>query len=547
MRDEKEVGSSFILPSDLSMPEREKPDLVSEHSAYNKLKNPLREGMRIQRAAEPCAMVLFGASGDLARRKLIPALFNLWLQQLLPPGFTLLGTSRTEMGTDEFRRIMRDAISEFEPDLKFDEQMWQAFAEGLFYAAADAAKASDFKTLFSELQRIERERGTEGNRLYYLSIPPSLFDAIADQIKEFNLTKREKGWDRIVLEKPFGRDLDSAIELNDKLGEIFREDQVFRIDHFLGKETVQNLLVFRFSNGLFEPVWNRRYVDHVQITAAEQIGVGSRAGFYEEAGALRDMIQNHCIQLLSLVAMDPPVSFEAEDVRNEKVRLMHAIRPFTHEEVNEAAVRGQYGPGTVNGERVAGYREEEGVDPESATETYAAVKFAIDNWRWADVPFYIRSGKRLAKRVTEIAIRFKRVPHLLFGRTPENQIEPNQLILRIQPDEGITLRFGAKVPDLEESEEMKIRQVNMTFEYDTTFASELPEAYERLLRDAMLGDARRFARRDMVETAWAIVQPILDVWGDERPEDFPNYDAGTWGPEAADKLIEKDGCRWRRP
>src|SRR5580704_7020137 len=385
--------------------------------------NPLRDQLRMQPAVEPCAVVLFGASGDLAKRKLIPALFSLWQKHLLAPGFCVIGYTRTPMSDDQFRDVMRSAVLEFAPDTEFNESAWQSFASGLFYIAGAAQDNDAFTKLGQLLDKLEQERHIGGNRLYYLSTPPSLYDPIIDQIGRFKMAKPERGWARIVLEKPFGRDLKSAQELNGKLGALFHEDQIYRVDHFLGKDTVQNIMMFRFSNGIFEPLWNRRYVDHVQITAAESIGVGSRAGYYEEAGTLRDMIQNHMLQLLALVAMDPPVSLEANAVRDEKVRVMKCIRPIEGPEVNQAAVRGQYGPGVVDGQQVAGYREEKGVNPHSPIETYAAVRFSIDNWRWADVPFYVRSGKRLPKREAEIAIQFKRAPYSLFGKSAANQIE----------------------------------------------------------------------------------------------------------------------------
>jgi glucose-6-phosphate 1-dehydrogenase len=508
--------------------------------------NPLRGGIRIQRTAEPCTVVLFGASGDLARRKLIPALFSLWQKNLLPPGFSVIGNARTDMTDDAFRGVMRDAIKEFASEEQLNESAWKSFAQGLFYVAGAAQDDGMFKRLESTLAKIESERHTGDNRIYYLSTPPSLYDPIIDQVAKFKLNRPERGWARIVIEKPFGRDLESAHALNKKLTDLFEEDAIFRVDHYLGKDTVQNIMVLRFANGIFEPIWNRRYVDNVQITAAESIGVESRAGYYEEAGALRDMIQNHMLQLLAMVAMDPPISLEPNAVRNEKVRVMRAIRPLRESEVNDLTVRGQYGPGMVNGKNVAGYRQEPGVNPQSATETYAAVKFEIDNWRWSDVPFYVRSGKRLPKRVSEIAIRFKRVPHLLFGRSATTDIEQNELVLRIQPDEGVTLRFNAKVPDPRGIPETRIREVNMDFLYGSSFATGFPEAYERLLMDAMLGDETLYARRDMVEIGWELVQPILNVWSSERP-DFPNYEAGTWGPAAADKLLAAAGHQWRRP
>jgi len=501
----------------------------------------------MQSAVEPCAVVLFGASGDLSKRKLIPALFSLWQKRLLAPGFSVIGYTRTPMSDDQFRDTMRAAVLEFAPDTEFSESAWQSFASGLFYVAGAAQDNEAFTKLGEVLARIQEERHTQGNRVYYLSTPPSLYDPIIDQIGRFKMAKPEQGWARIVLEKPFGRDLNSAKELNGKLSALFDEEQVYRVDHFLGKDTVQNIMMFRFSNGIFEPLWNRRYVDHIQITAAESIGVGSRAGYYEEAGALRDMIQNHILQLLALVAMDPPVSLEANAVRDEKVRVMKCIRPIEAGEVNESTIRGQYGPGVVDGKQVIGYRQENGVNPNSPIETYAAVRFYIDNWRWAGVPFFVRSGKRLPKREAEIAIRFKRAPHLLFGKSAANQIGANELVLRIQPDEGITLRFNSKVPDPRGMPDTRIREVNMDFVYGSAFATNFPEAYERILRDAMLGDQTLFARGDMVEIGWSLMEPILHVWENEAPKDFPNYESGSWGPEAADRLLEKSDAEWRRP
>lgn len=509
--------------------------------------NPLRYGVRdVQRMPEPCTVVLFGASGDLAKRKLVPALYALWGRQLLPQGFSVVGFSRSAMSDDEYRAAMRRAVEEFGETIEVHEAEWESFAKGLFYNPGAAGDSAAFEKLTHLLEKLDAERGTGGNRLYYLSTPPSLYEPILDQISRFGLHTSEKGWRRVVLEKPFGRDLASARALNAKLALNFDEDRIFRVDHFLGKETVQNIMVFRFANGIFEPVWNHRYIDHIQITAAESAGIGTRAGYYEEAGALRDMIQNHVLQVMALVAMDPPVSLESDDVRDEKVRVMRAIRPIAHQEVNEVAVRGQYGPGFIGGREVPGYRQESGVNPESAVETYAAIRLVVDNWRWAGVNFYLRSGKRLPKRVAEVAIQFKRVPHLLFGSLAANRIEPNQLILRIQPDEGITLRFGAKMPDVKGGSGTRIRQVNMDFQYGAAFSVQSPEAYERLLHDAMLGDSTLFARRDMVENAWELLQPILDIWAGDRP-DFHSYESGSWGPEAADHLIERDGYRWRRP
>jgi glucose-6-phosphate 1-dehydrogenase len=395
------------------------------------------------------------------------------------------------------------------------------------------------------VRRIEQERGTGGNRLFYCSTPPSLYPHLVTRLGEAGLDRSPEGtggWTRIIIEKPFGRDLASARALNQIVGAVFSEDQVYRIDHYLGKETVQNILVFRFANGIFEPLWNRNHVDHVQITVGESIGVEARGAYYEEAGALRDMIQNHILQLLCLVAMEAPVTFDAGSVRDEKFKVMRSIRPVAGEEVDLVAVRGQYGSGFVDGQRVKAYREEKGVSGESITETYAALKLRVDNWRWAGVPFYLRTGKRLPKRDSEIAVQFKRTPHLVFRRNPEILAEPNLLVLQIQPDEGMSLSFAAKLP----GPELRIKSVNMDFDYGKAFGGEPPEAYERLLLDAMKGDATLYARSDWVEVAWELLAPIQEAWATGDPRKFPNYEAGTWGPPEADTLIERDGRRWRR-
>jgi glucose-6-phosphate 1-dehydrogenase len=510
--------------------------------------NPLREGLRLQRIAEPCVVVIFGASGDLTKRKLVPALYSLAQQNLLGEGFSIVGAARTPMTHDTFRTAMRNAVNQFYEGGPVDPTLWENFAAGLFYLSMDYKNQENYQMLAGLLAQIDRERGTCGNRLFYLSTPPSLYTDIIQMLGATGLNRFNPGsWVRIIIEKPIGYDLESARALNREVLKVFTEDQVYRIDHYLGKETVQNIMVLRFANGIFEPLWNRRYIDHIQITAAETIGVENRGGYYEQAGALRDMIQNHMLQLLALVAMEPPISLKANDVRDEKTKVLRAVRPLPTDpehliqEVNKVAVRGQYGEGSLGGQRVKGYRQEENVNPESNTETYAAVKFLIDNWRWAEVPFYVRAGKRLPKRVTEIAIQFRQVPHLLFKNAAEGPLEPNTLILRIQPDEGISLKFEAKLP----GQAIHIRPVNMDFQYGTSFGKKSPEAYERLLLDAMLGDSTLFARGDMVEVSWQLVMPILKAWQQTTPQ-FPNYEAGTWGPKEADELIQKDGRRWRR-
>lgn len=505
--------------------------------------NPLREGLRLQRTAEPCVVVIFGASGDLTKRKLVPALYRLTAQNLLASGFSVVGTGRTPMNHEAFRSEMRDAVNRFSDAGPVDGAVLESFAAGLFYTPTDTKKPESYNKLDELLAEIDRERGTAGNRLFYLSTPPTLYSDVIRLLGATGLNRsQDGGWTRIIIEKPFGHDLQSARTLNREVLQVFAEDQVYRIDHYLGKETVQNIMVLRFANGIFEPIWNRRYIDHVQITAAESIGVEDRGGYYEEAGAFRDMIQNHLLQVLAHVAMEPVAVMEANAVRDEKAKLIRAIRPVTGDEVNRFAVRGQYGAGTVGGEPVKGYRQEKNVNPESSTETYAAIKFLIDDWRWAEVPFYLRSGKRLPKRVTEVAIQFRRAPHLLFKHITRGQLEPNALILRIQPDEGISLNFCAKMP----GQAINIRTVRMDFQYGTSFGKKPPEAYERLLLDAMLGDSTLFARGDMVEVSWELAMPILEAWR-QPASHFPNYEAGTWGPKEADEFIEQDGRRWRRP
>ncbi len=505
--------------------------------------NPLRKGLRLERAAGPCAVVIFGASGDLAKRKLIPALYRLVQHRLLPAEFAIVGLGRTEMTDEAFRAKMKESLIEFSESESPDEAVWNSFASALRFLPSDIRNPDDYRKLAALLEEIDRERGTGGNRLFYLSLPPEAYSETIKQLGDAGLTKSEKGWVRVIVEKPFGTSLESAKTLNSEILKHLDESQVFRIDHYLGKETVQNLLVFRFANGIFEPLWNRQYIDHVQLTNAETVGVEGRGGYYEQAGVLRDMIQNHVFQVLSLVAMEPPASLKANDVRDEKVKVMHAARAFTKDRISEECVRGQYGPGSVAGKNVIGYREEPGVAPRSTTETYAMITMFFDNWRWAGVPFYVRSGKRLTKRVTEIAIQFKAAPHQLFGDAIE-QTTPNQLIIRVQPDEGITMRFAAKVP----GQATRIRDVNMDFRYGASFGMRLAEAYERLILDCILGDSTLYARRDMTERGWEIVTPIIEEWAKQSEEiDFPNYEAGTWGPQRSFDLLERSGRRWRRP
>lgn len=509
------------------------------------LENPLREGIRLEKTAEPCVVVIFGASGDLTKRKLVPALYRLMQERLLPAEFAIIGAARTEMTTEDFRQKMKESVAQFSESKTVDDAVWDSFAKGMYYLTLDIGTAEDYQKLGALLEQVDRERGTQGNRVFYLSTAPFLYAEAVKQLGEAGLVKEDgHGWKRVIIEKPFGSDYASALKLNQDIHQYLEESQIYRIDHYLGKETVQNLLVFRFANGIFEPLWNRQYIDHIQITNAETVGVEGRGGYYETAGVVRDMIQNHVFQVLSLVAMEPPASLSSEAVRDEKIKAMMAARAFTPERVREECVRGQYGPGSINGKPVPGYRQEEGVAPDSATETYAMVTMYFDNWRWSGVPFYIRSGKRLAKRVTEIAIQFKDAPLHLFGESVMDHVTPNQLVIRIQPDEGITLRVAAKVP----GQVTRVRDVNMDFRYGASFGVQLAEAYERLILDCILGDSTLYARKDMTERGWELVMPILNEWAATKKEaPFPNYEAGSWGPEASNEILERAGRRWRRP
>jgi glucose-6-phosphate 1-dehydrogenase len=500
--------------------------------------NPLRVGLRRDRGAEPCTVVIFGASGDLTRRKLVPALYNLHLDRLMPTSFAVVGVARTEMSGDAFVAALR-AGAQAHSRRGLNEEIWREIASGLSYVTA-GSEEKDYRRLAEQLDRLDRARGTGGNRLFYLATPPSAFPKIVRNLAATGLHRPAKDgrWSRIVLEKPIGHDLPSARELNRAVNEVFDEPDVFRIDHYLGKETVQNLLVFRFANAIFEPLWNHKYVDHVQLTVAESIGVEGRGRYYDQAGTTRDMVQNHMFQLLCLTAMEPPVSLAADAVRDEKVKVLQALRPVRPAQVVTSTVRAQYAAGDVGGEKVPGYLEEPDVARGSRTETYVAMQLFVDNWRWAGVPFYLRAGKRMTKRVTEIALRFREVPHRLF----EQGMAANTLALRIQPDEGITLKFETKVP----GPKPRIQPVSMEFRYGTSFGQQPPEAYERLILDAILGDSTLFIRRDEVEAAWTYIDSLMEVWLSDKDRALPQYKSGTWGPDASDALLRGSGRSWRR-
>src|SRR5687767_1817279 len=506
-----------------------------------------------QKTADPCVMVIFGATGDLTKRKLFPALYNLARENFLPPNFAIVGVGRQEMTSEEFRAQMHDNLKEFagakgdrsSPDSESQKSLLDWFCERTFYTGGDF---DDDKKLFKDIKEMLDEVCTKHdipeNFFYYMAIPPELFANVAKKIVKNGLGREENGhWRRFIFEKPFGHDLQSAKKLNTDLLAILKERQIYRIDHYLGKETVQNILVFRFGNSIFEPIWNRNFVDHVQITVAETLGVEQRGGYYDKAGALRDMIPNHIFQLLTLTAMEPPVSFEADAVRDEQAKILAAMQPFSPEDALRRTIRGQYGPGEVKGEKVPGYRSEEKIAKDSNTETFAALKLSLDNWRWADVPFYVRTGKRLKKQHSSIIMQLKKAPCVLYRDTPVERLRTNRIEIHIQPDEGITLHFGAKIP----GPIVKLGAVDMDFNYADHFGEQISTGYERLLFDCMIGDATLFQREDMVEASWQIVNPILDVWKAVPARDFPNYSAGSWGPAEADQMLVADGRAWKNP
>ena len=486
-----------------------------------------------------CALVIFGATGDLTRRKLMPALWRLQRQRCFEDCFSILGVGRNELGDEGFQGAMRDALEEFSDDPPSDEQ-WAGFADRLAYLAADLSEDDAYRRLADRLEALGEDDSSLRNHLFYLAVPPSLAPRIVRGLESVDLTGDDEAWTRIVVEKPFGRDLQSAQDLNKEIRQVFDENQVYRIDHFLGKETVQNILALRFGNMLFEPLWNRNYIEYVEITAAETLGVEDRAAFYDANGALRDMIANHLLQLLTLTAMEPPVAYDSESVREEKVQVLRSIAPLSPEDVAQRVVRGQHGPGKVEGEPVPGYREIEKVEDDSTTETFVALELRIENWRWAGVPFFLRTGKRLARTVTEIAVQFKRTPHSIFRQSDES-VAPNEIVMRFKPDEGIRVTFSAKVP----GEGMRTSRVRMDFDYEAAFGVELPDAYETLLLDAMQGDPMLFTRADEAEAQWRVVEPILDAWESGEAPEFPNYAAGSSGPEEAARLLARRGYAWR--
>jgi glucose-6-phosphate 1-dehydrogenase len=493
------------------------------------------------RPADPCIMVIFGAGGDLTSRKLIPALYNLAKAELLSREFAIVGTSHSAMSNEQFRQKVGEDIKRYAGG-DADRDIVEWFLKRLYYVPGEFNDKNVYVQLRDFLQKVDQDHTTHGNFFFYLATAPSFFGPIVEQLASAGLMEESnQHWRRVIIEKPFGHDLESAKTLNVQLLKVADEKQIYRIDHYLGKETVQNILAFRFANGIFEPIWNRRYIDHVQISVAETVGVEQRGSYYDQAGALRDMVPNHIMQLISLTAMEPPVSFHADAVRDEQAKILHAIQPLSSEEVLTRTVRGQYGAGIINGQRVPGYREESDVPRDSRTETFVAMKLLIDNWRWADVPFYLRTGKCMAAQNTHIVIQFRRAPFVLFRDTAVENLMPNQLVLHISPEEGISLQFAAKVP----GPIMRLGAVDMNFEYADYFGTQPSTGYERLLHDCMIGDQTLFQRADMVEAGWCVVSPALDVWKALPPRNFPNYAAGTWGPKESDELLAHDGRHWR--
>jgi glucose-6-phosphate 1-dehydrogenase len=502
---------------------------------------PAETAPRVGKQGEPCVMVIFGAAGDLTGRMLIPALYNLARANLLSREFAVVGVARAQMSDAEFRKKVYEDVKEYCTDC-VDSDLWEWFERRFYYLAGDFNDDTLYPKLKEFLGKIDHDHSTHQNFFYYLATAPNYFGPIVEKLAAAGLMEQAPDhWRRVIIEKPFGHDLESAKTLNQQLLKVADEKQIYRIDHYLGKETVQNILAFRFANGIFEPIWNRRYIDHIQISVAETVGVEERGSYFDHAGALRDMVPNHLMQLISLTSMEPPISFDANAVRDEQAKILHAIQPMSDEDVLSRTVRGQYGDGVLEGERVPAYRAEKGVPPDSRTETFAAVKLLIDNWRWADVPFYLRTGKRLPVRNTHIVIQFRQAPFVLFRDTTVEHLMPNQLVLHIQPEEGISLRFAAKVP----GPVMRLGAVDMNFEYQQYFGKQSNTGYERLLHDCMIGDQTLFQRADMVEAGWSVVNPVLDIWKALPPRNFPNYPAGTWGPKEADELLERDGRSWR--
>jgi glucose-6-phosphate 1-dehydrogenase len=513
---------------------------MSSEETFN---NPLIETTRQLKVPDPCILIIFGATGDLTARKLVPALYNLALSGQLPAHFACVGFARRDKTHEDFRQDMFNAVSQYSRAKPIDPNVWQTFSEQLFYHCSEFDHDEGYEKLKKFLAQLDNQLGTQGNRVHYLSTQPSFFTDITKHLSQYGLIydpNDRRHWSRLIIEKPFGHDLGSARKLQNDLCNHLDESQIYRIDHYLGKETVQNLLVFRFSNPIFESVWNSRHIDHVQITVSEDIGIGTRGHFFEEAGLLRDIIQNHMMQLLCLVAMEPPTSLKADAIRDEKMKVMESLRSFPTENYDESIIRGQYSSGYINGKPVVGYREENNVDPQSSIETFVAMEMYVDNWRWAGIPFYLRAGKRLPKRATEISITFKPAPGFLFQKQ-NNKIDANVLVIRIQPDEGISLKMNCKVPGLRSP----VQPVKMDFRYSSYFGSAPPEAYERLICDCMSGDNTLFARADEVLASWKLFTPILNHWEQNKPKQFPNYPAGSWGPEEADRLIEKTGRKWR--